>query len=68
MVLILAVIIINGGEVATPLSSLCVVEGSIDGLSTVSTDSLCSNLKAMTRPLDIKHSKVAFKDDETLRQ
>ena len=65
MVLILA--IINGGEVVTPLSSLCVVEGSIDGLSTVSAESLCSNLKAVTRPLMyIKHSKAAFKDDENL--
>ena len=51
-----------------PLSSLCFVEGSIDGLSTVSTHSLCSNLKAVTRPLNIKHSKVAFKDDENLCQ
>ena len=64
MVLTLAVITINGGEFATPSSSLCVVEGSIDGQSTVSTDSSCSNLKAVTRPLDIKHSKATFKDDE----
>ena len=53
---------------STPLSPLCVVEGSIDGPSTVSTHSLCSNLKAVTRPLDIKHSKAAFKDDENLCQ
>ena len=61
----MVLIIINDGKVATPLSSLCVVEGSIDGQSTVSTDSSCSNLKAVTRPLDIKHSKAAFKDDKT---
>ena len=65
MVLTLAVITINGGKVATPLLSLCC---SIGGLSTVSTDSLCSNLKVVTRPLDIKHSKAAFKDDENLHQ
>ena len=67
MLLTLAVITKNGGEVVTPLLSLCIVEGSLDGLSTVSTDSLCSNLKAVTRPLDTKHSKAAFKDDENLR-
>ena len=45
-----------------------IVEGSIDGLSIVSTNSVCSNLNAVTRPLDIKHSKAAFKDDENLCQ
>ena len=68
MVLTLAIITINGGEVAKPLSSLCAVEGLIDGQSTMSTDSLCSNLKAVTRPFDINHSKATFKDDENLRQ
>ena len=68
MVLTLAVITINGGEVVTLLLSLCIVEGLIYGLSTVTVDSLCSNLKAVTRPLDIKHSKAAFKDNKNLRQ
>ena len=45
-----------------PLLSLCFVEGLIDGLSTVSID------YAVTRLLDIKHSKAAFKDNENLYQ
>ena len=30
----------------------------------VSVDSLYSTLKVMTRPIDTKHKKVAFKDNE----
>lgn len=62
MVLTSVIIIINGGKFETPLLSLCFVEGLIDGLSTASIDSLYGNLKAVRRPLDIKHGKVAFKD------
>ena len=46
----------------------CFVEVLIDGLSAVSIDPLCSNLKAVTRSFDIKHSKAAFKDNENLHQ
>ena len=45
-------------------SSLCFVGGLIDGLSTMSVDSLYSTLKPVTRPIDTKHKKVAFKDNE----
>ena len=38
------------------------------GLSTVTIDSLYSNLKTMMKPLDIKYSKDAFKDHENQYQ
>ena len=37
----------------------------LDGLSTVSVDSLHSTLKAVTRPLDTKYKKAAFLDNES---
>ena len=37
----------------------------LDGLSTVSVDSLHSILKAVTRPFDIKYKKAAFQDNES---
>ena len=69
MVLTLAIITINSGEVATSLSDevvmslspLCVVGCWISGLLTVSMDSLYSNLKVVMKP---KHSKAAFEDIE----
>ena len=38
--------------------------GLIHGQLTVTVNSLYSNLKAVTKPLDIKHSKAVFKDNE----
>ena len=66
MVLTLAIIAGNSGEVVTPLSPLCMIGCLISGLLTV--DSLYSNLKAVTKPADIKHSKAALDDIEKSRQ
>ena len=38
--------------------------GKVSGLLTVSIDALYNNLKAMTKPVDIKHSKAALDDIE----
>ena len=65
----LVVIAVNDAsfmEKQNPLLSLCFVEGLVDGLSTVSVDSLYSTLKAVTRPLDTKHKMAALKDNEKL--
>ena len=61
MVLTLAISTRNSSEVVMPLSPLYV-----SGLLTVSIDSLYSNLKAVTKSVDIKHSKPAFEDIEKL--
>ena len=68
MVLTLAIITGNSGEVVTPLSPLCETGYLISDLLTVSIDSLYSNLKAVTKPADIKHSKAALDDIEKLHQ
>ena len=68
MALTLAIITRNSGKSVTPLSPLCVVGCWIGGLLTVSMDSLYSNLKAVTKPVDIKHSKTAFEDIGKLHQ
>ena len=68
MVLTLAIITGNSGEVVMPLSLLCVIECEISGLLAVSIDSLYSNLKVVTKPVDINHSKVALDDIEKSRQ
>ena len=68
MVLTLAIITRNSREVVTLLSPLCVVGCWISDLLTVSIDSLYNNLKAVTKSVDIKHSKAAFEDIEKLRQ
>ena len=47
-----------------PLPSLCSIGGLIDGLSTVSVDSLYSTSKVVTRLIDTKHKKVVFKSNE----
>ena len=47
-----------------PLSSLCLVGGLIDDLSTASTHSLYSTFEAVMRPIDTKHQKAACKDNE----
>ena len=65
MVLTLAIITGNGGEVVMPLSLLCVTGC---GLLTVSIDSLYGKLKAMTKPVDKNHSKAALDDFEKSRQ
>ena len=45
------------------LAIICgeVVECWISDLSTVSIDSLYSNLKAVMKPVDLKHSKAVLK-------
>ena len=68
MVLTLAIITGNSSEVLMPLSPLCVIGCLISGQLTVSIDSLYSNLKAVTKPADIKHSKAALDDIEKLCQ
>ena len=65
MVLTLAIITGNGGEVVMPLSPLCVTGC---GLLTVSIDSLYVKLKAVTKPVDKNHSKAALDDIEKSRQ
>ena len=44
--------------------TLCVIGCLISGLLTVSIDSLYGNLKAVMKPVDIKHSKAALDDIE----
>ena len=66
MILTLAINSRNSGKVATPLSPLCVLFCQIGGQLTVSIDSLYSNLKAMTKPVDTKYSKA--EDIKKLRQ
>ena len=51
-------------KISLELYSLCLVGGLIDGLSTVSVDSLYSTLKVVMREIDTKHKKAAFKDNE----
>ena len=51
-----------------PLSPLCVIGCLISGKLTVSIDFLYSNLKAVTKPADIKHSKAALDDIEKSHQ
>ena len=41
-----------------------IVGGLIDGSSIMLVDFLHNTLKAVTRPLDTKHEKAAFKDNE----
>ena len=65
MVLTLAIITGNSGEVVTPLLPFCVIGCLISGLLTVSIDSLNNNLKAVTKPADIKHIKTALDDIES---
>ena len=62
MILTLAINTRNSGEVATPLSPLCVLLCKIGDRLTVSIDSLYSNLKAVTKPVDTNYSKAAFED------
>ena len=68
MVLTLAIITGNDGEVVTPLSPLCVIGCYISGLLTVSIDSLYGKFKAVTKPVDKNHSKAALDDIEKSRQ
>ena len=68
MVLTSAIITGNSGEVVTPLLPLCAIGCWISGLLTVSIDSLYSNLKAVTKPVDTKHSKAALDYIEKSRQ
>ena len=68
MVFTLAIITGNSDKVVTPLSPLCVIGCWISDLLTVSIDVLYSNLKAVTKPVDIKHSKAALDDIEKSRQ
>ena len=49
---------------STAIPSLFFVIGLVDGLSTVSIDSLYSTIKAVTRELETKHKKAAFKGDK----
>ena len=63
MSLTLAVIAAFGSEFLEETEAIAVT-ALLDGLSTVSVDSLHSTLKAVTRPLDTKHKKVAFQDNE----
>ena len=51
-----------------PLSPLCAIGCQISGLLTVFIDSLYSNLKAVTKPVDKNHSKAALDDIEKSRQ
>ena len=68
MVLTLAIITGNSNEVVTPLSPLCVMGCLISGQLTVPIDSLYINLKVVTKPAYIKHSKAALGDIEKSRQ
>ena len=68
MILTLAIITRNSSKVVTPLSLLCFVGCYISGLLTVFIDFLYSNLKVVTKQVDIKHSKAAFEDIEKLHQ
>ena len=49
-------------EVAASSRALFFVGGLVDGLSTVSIDSLYSTLKAVTRALETKHKKAVLKE------
>ena len=51
-------------QVRKPYLSLFFVGGLVDGLSTVSINSLYSTLKAVTRALETKYKKAAFKGDK----
>ena len=66
MVLTLAIITGNSGEVVMSLSPVKGCE--ISDLLTVSIDSLYSNLKVVTKPVDIKHIKATLDDIEKSRQ
>ena len=70
MVLTLALAIITGNSSAVVmlLSPLCAIGCWISGLLTVSIDSLYSNLKAVMKSVDIKHSKAALDDIEKSHQ
>ena len=68
MVLTLAIITGNGGEVVTPLLLLCVIGCWISGLLTVSIDFLYGKFKVVTKPVDKNHSKGALDDIEKSRQ
>ena len=68
MVLTLAIITGNSGKVVMPLSPLCVIGCEISDLLPVSIDSLYSNLKVVTKPVDLKHIKATLDDIEKSRQ
>ena len=66
MVLTLAIITGNSSEVVMPLSP--VIGCEISDLLTVSIDYLYSNLKVVTKPVDIKHIKATLDDIEKSHQ
>ena len=65
MAFTLAAIAAFGGEFLVETEAIaCRHFALLDGLSTVSVDSLHSTLKVVMRSLDTNHKKAAFKDNE----